>query len=90
MIIAVSGKAYYAGLDPAATGVPREEGWPEPNWFRHGKGWQLRYSLTREQAVEMADHLQVLGEGLMYGDVETRVEARACLAAAARIRAQLT
>jgi len=90
MIIAVSRTAYYAGLDPHATGVPGELGWPEPTPHPRGRGAEYRYTLPPEQADEMADHLATLGASLMYSsEPDDRAEGRACLTAAIRIRAQV-
>jgi hypothetical protein len=91
--VRVSGAAYVAALDPHATDVPREAGWPEPTRRRQGRGSTFVYSLTREAAADMADHLATLGECFTFegsvDDPETYREGRACLAAAARIRSTL-
>lgn len=84
--IRVSGKAYWAACDPGASEVPREEGWPVPTCRRVGKGLQFEYPYSPELAEQIASHMQLVGEGLMYGEAETRVEARALLRDARRIR----
>lgn len=93
LTVTVSGKTYHGALDPHATDVPREEGWPAPTARRRGRGEQFVYELTREQADSMAEHLETLGENFTRytdsEDVEVRAEGRACLKDAKRIRAQL-
>lgn len=91
LVVEVSGAAYSAVLDPRATDVPREEGWPVPTSHRRGRGRTLRYHLTRPQAESMAEHLVEVGSNFAtFGDdPETRAEGRACLAAAARVRATI-
>jgi hypothetical protein len=90
MIVTVSGKTYYGALDPGATAVPGEEGWPTPSFRRVGKGLQATYDVTPEQAREMASHLQTMSEGFAYGDdADTRAEGRAFRKDAERIRATL-
>lgn len=86
VMVAVSGKAYFACLDPGASSVPTECGFPAPTWRKVGKGSQAVYVLTREQALDMAHHLWTVGDSFAYGDPETRAEGRACLAAAGRVR----
>lgn len=90
MTVRVSGKAYYAALDPKATNVPVEEGWPEPRKVRPGRGIQVVYELTPGQTLAMALHLRDVADSLSYGtDSETRVEGRACCAAARQIEDQI-
>lgn len=84
--ITVSGVAYEAALNPLASGVPREEGWPKPEPRRVGRGLQYRYPFTPELAEQIASHMESVGEGFMYGDPETRAEGRALLRDAARVR----
>ena len=65
--VAVPGVVYYDALDPLATDVPREEGWPEPSARRRGRGRQFVYELSPEQAESMADYLDDRAVGLMMG-----------------------
>lgn len=91
MIVAVSGRAYYAALDPHITGVPAEIGLPEPSMHKWGRGHEFRYEVTVEQAEEMEDHLLTLGQSLAHGasNQEDRDEGRLVLLAARRIRRAL-
>lgn len=88
--VAVSGRAYDAGLDPHTTDVPRQEGWPEPTRRRWGRGWEYQYEVTVDQAEAMEDHLRTLGESLGYAsDPDDRAEGRLVRLAARRIRRTL-
>jgi hypothetical protein len=86
----VSGKAYHACLDPLVSAVPRESGWPEPDFRKVGYGLRAAYDLTAEQAADMIDHLELVGSTFVaVGDSATRAEGRACLDAARGLRIQL-
>jgi hypothetical protein len=63
----VPGAVFHECFDPMATAVPREEGWPEPERRRVGKGSQFRYRVSREQAEAMLEHARDLGEMWSYG-----------------------
>lgn len=93
VIVKVSGKTYWAALDPAATGVPGECGWPAARVRRVGRGQQWQYVLSREAAEQMREHLFTVGVSFVDGadpeDAETCVEGRACLRDAQRIAALL-
>lgn len=90
MRITVSGKTYYGACDPLATGVPEQEGWPEPTWVRVGRGHRFTYEGDVELAKQIASHLECLAEGFAYSDSpEARAEGRAFARDAARIRKQL-
>lgn len=92
--IVICGKAYLAALDPGATSVPDESGWPRPTFQRRGRGTQAVYELTDSQALDMADHLDTLAECFLTGssaadDPDSRAEGRACERMAHRIRTAL-
>lgn len=93
LAVAVSGKTYYAVLDPHTTGVPAEIGLPEPTMRRRGRGHQFTYQLTRWQAAEVVDHLETVGYSLAHytdtEDQDSRSEGRACLRDANKIIRQL-
>lgn len=92
MKIQVSGKTYFGVLDPRATDVPKEEGWPTPTFARRGRGTTATYDLTREQAEVMADHLRDMAECRLTGsdDVDDHAEGRACAKDALRIQTALS
>lgn len=91
--VTVSGKAYYAALDPLATGVAKENDLPETRVRRVGKGEQHTYpDITRVQAEAIWWQLDCLAEVFSGADVdqpETKAEGRACRTAADRLRKQL-
>lgn len=87
--LVVSGKSFDAACDPSASDVPREEGWPEPEHRRRGKGWQCVYPPSLDLARLIESHMRTVGEGFMYAgpdDPETRAEGRALLRDADRLR----
>lgn len=89
MKISVSGKTYFAALDPNATAVPAESGWPVPRFRRFGNGVQVSYEVdTIAVARDIAEHLDTMGECFTAGsdDPFSRAEGRACYRDAARIR----
>lgn len=87
MDVWVSGVAYEAGV--RSSGVPAEEGWPEPTRHKHGRGERYLYVGGPDLAEAIASHFQLLGEGFEYGDLDTRAEGRELLANARRIRAAI-
>jgi hypothetical protein len=88
--ITVIGKTYYGACDPLATGVAREENWPEPEQVKVGKGYRFVYEGDADLAEKVASHLECLAEGFAYSDIpEIKVEGRAFAKDAARIRAQM-
>lgn len=92
LTVHVSGVAYYAALDPRATGVPKELGLPEPKlWKKIGRGHQVHYDVTFEQADEIVEHFETLGVGFTTGsdDLDTRAEGRELLRAASSLRKQI-
>lgn len=90
MRITVSGTTYYGACDPLATGVPREEGWPEPETRKRGRGVQFVYEGDSALAEQIASHLECLAEGFSFSDdPDAKAEGRAFAKDAARIRATL-
>lgn len=85
-VLAVSGVSYFGGCDPLISSVPSEEKWPKPEQRRVGRGWRFIYPSDPVLAEQIASHLHVLGQSLLYGDTEARAEGRAMLRDAARIR----
>jgi hypothetical protein len=77
----IPGRAYLACLDPLATGVPEEEGWPEPRIIKRGRlEFSARYELTRYQAYQMMTHMRDFGETLGGAGVDDELrEGPACL-----------
>lgn len=65
--IRVPGFIYHECLDPQATDVPREMGWPEASMHRVGRGRQFRYMVTPAQAAEIISHISEMGEAWSYG-----------------------
>ena len=65
----VPGAVWDDALDPAATGVPREEGWPEPiRHVRRGYGYQAIYQdIPRRIAIAIASYVLDRAEGLTFG-----------------------
>lgn len=49
MKVTVSGKTFYAALDPLATSWPYDKNYPEAVFKPMGKGWQVSYDVTPEQ-----------------------------------------
>lgn len=92
MAVTVSGKTFWGCLDPRATDVPREAGWPKPMPRRAGRGTRWTFDMTREQAEELLEHLETVGVSFTQGsdDPDSRAEGRAILRDAQRIRSLLT
>ena len=92
MKIYVSGVTFFGACDPrGASGVPEEEGWPEPHMLKVGKGQRFVYEGDAILATQIASHLETLAAGYLSGgvDPELRVEGRAFAKDAARIRKQI-
>ena len=71
----VSGRAYFAALDPMPEGCE----WPEPDRRPYGRGHQYTYLLTQAQRDQMASHLMDTAMSLVAeGDATSKLEARAC------------
>jgi hypothetical protein len=89
--ITVNGRAYFSCLDPMATGVPGEEGWPEAELRRVGRGYQAVYLCTVVQAKEIAEWLADFGGTLLQltAEEDELREGPACMKAAESIWAQL-
>ncbi len=86
MLIKISGKAFFAGLDPLATDAPKEHGWPKPTYRKAGKGAQYIYDVTPEQAKDIRVHLYRLAGGFKYSDSsEAKAEGKAMSKSADRI-----
>lgn len=63
LTISIPGVAYYECFDPNASSMASEIGLPEPKVTKVGKGHRFTYEdVTREQALEVADHLCGMGE----------------------------
>jgi hypothetical protein len=64
----IPGMVYDECFDPRATGVPKENGWPEPTRVvRRGFGHQLVYDVDRATALDMAEHAIEWGDTLSFG-----------------------
>lgn len=63
----VSGFVYYECFDPMCTDVPRESGWPSPATRKVGKGYQMRYTVSEEMALDMLENAQDFGEAMSHG-----------------------
>jgi hypothetical protein len=77
--ISVSGRTYYAALDPGATSTPEQHGWPEPTCIPRGRGFQFVYGgLTDEDVADMRWHLETLADIFeAAGDPDSAADARA-------------
>lgn len=78
--LTVSGKTYYACMDPLCSDMAKEVGLPEATASRRGKGTRWTYAnLTSEQWEAVIDHLDCYAISFADGsDPETRAEGRAC------------
>jgi hypothetical protein len=66
--LVVPGSIYRDALDPRATDVPDEAGWPQAVFRRRGSGTQYVYArLSREQVEEIIEHVRDRADGLAYG-----------------------
>lgn len=63
----VPGAIYRECLDPAATAVPRESGWPEADLVRVGHGWTAVYQVDPAVAAAIVDHVREMGEVWSWG-----------------------
>ena len=91
MRIEVNGKAFFDVLDPLASNVPTEEGWPSPTSRKVGHGRTFTYDVTPEVAELIASHMQVVGEGWAYSDdPDALASSRNLLRQAKRVRDQVS
>lgn len=79
MRFVVSGKTYYACMDPNCTSVPREQDWPSATLVKVGRGLRADYGqVPLSMANAMLDHLWTIGPTWAGGDDPgIRVEGRA-------------
>lgn len=88
--IAVSGKTYFAALDPLATGA-HDEGLTSTGSRRVGKGRQFLYELDRPHLDALIKRLDAVGTTFLDCDTpDTRAEGRACLADRDKLRRLVT
>jgi hypothetical protein len=89
LTIKIPGAVYHDALDPLATQIPDESGWPKPTRKRVGRwGSSWTYELTREQTEEMETYLRERAQSLMYAADPDPVY-RTTLKTCERIRAVL-
>lgn len=83
----LSGKTYYACVDPGCSQVAAEIGLPVPTHRRVGRGDQFVWTdVPTDTALALHDHLVCVGEGFAYGDdPDTRAEGRAIIRDAAKL-----
>lgn len=96
MKVIVSGKTYFAALDPAATDWEKPaaeggEGGPAPTHTQKvGRGYRFTYDLTPSQAAAMLHRLDCLADCFSDSDIpEARADGRAVRRDAATLRAQV-
>ena len=88
----VAGKAWHNAMDPNATQMPDERGWPAHTRIRRvGRGLQFVYEdVPREVAEDIAWWLWEIGDGWLTGtDPETAADGRSLVRAAESIRQQI-
>lgn len=67
MKLRVPGFVFAECLDPYATGVPKERGWPDAVAERRGYGCQYVYDVETETAHEIVKHVHEWASGLTFG-----------------------
>lgn len=79
MRVIVSGKTYYACMDPQCSSVPGEHDWPTASLKKVGRGIRADYGhVPLSVAKTMLDHLWTIGPSWVGGDDPgTRAEGRA-------------
>jgi hypothetical protein len=89
MRVVVSGKTYYACMDPQCTSVPGENNWPAATIRRVGRGVQADYGdVPLPVVAHMLNHLWTIGPSWAGGDdPETRAEGRAIVKDLKRLEA---